>query len=109
MWNYKGLEIEVTGDGLFEYNFQEKYYQENTLESAKNSIDKITKSYYTINYHDYKTLLSKLNSREKHFINAIIEELASYANSAYCGQGLDLDFLYIFIGSITLIGKGTVC
>lgn len=96
MWNYKGLEIEVTGDGLFEYNFQEKYYQENTLESAKNSIDKVTKSYYTINDHDYKTLLSKLNSREKHFINAIIEELISHANSAYCGQGLDLDFEFNF-------------
>ena len=96
MWNYKGLEIEVTGDGLFEYNFQEKYYQENTLENAKNSIDKVTKSYYTINDHDYKTLLSKLNNREKHFINAIIEELISHANSAYCEQGLDLDFEFNF-------------
>lgn len=92
MWTYKNIDIQVDDTGLFEYCFQNKYYREDTLEKAKRSIEENTRSYYKITEQDYKNLLAKLNNRERHFISSIIQELESHANSAYCEQGLNLDF-----------------
>ena len=96
MWTYKGIEIEVDVDGHFQYCFKNKYYWEDTLEGAKRSIDKVTKSYYTITKQDITSLLNKLNDKEKHFIKSILEELDDHYKSAYCQVYSDSPFQYNF-------------
>ena len=97
MWTYKGIEIEVDVDGHFQYWFKDKCYrEEDTLEGAKRSIDKVTKSYYTITKQDVVSLLNKLNDKEKHFIKSVLEELDDHYKSAYCQVDSDSPFQYDF-------------
>lgn len=92
LWTHKDIDIKINNEGLFEYDYQHVHHKAETLDGAIKDIDEIVKSYYTITKQDYKTLLSKLNDREKHLMKSIIEELGIHADSAYCELGLGLDF-----------------
>jgi hypothetical protein len=93
-WIHKNIKIWVDTSGLFCYEVDDKLYQCSALIDAKIDIEKKTKAYYNFTNKDISTLLKKLNKREAEFVKAIMYELDSHKESAYCEQGVNIDFNY---------------
>ena len=95
-WRHKNIEIWVDTDGLFCYEVDDKLYQKSTLFDAKIDIEKKTKSYYNFTDKDISKMLKKLEKREAEFVKALMCELIRHDNSAYCEQGVNIDFNYCY-------------
>ena len=93
-WFYKGKNINVDEQGLFSYEHDGKRYNNDTLSGAKYWIDEQMKDYYNITKNDVKTLLNKLNDRERTFITTVLNELKNHEYNAYCELGVNMDFKY---------------
>lgn len=95
-WTHKGIKIIVDDNGYFVFNISGEKYRETTLDAAKDSIDEKTEEYYTFTEKDINALFSKLNVREKHFIQDALTELSCHENNAYCEMGVNTSFIYKF-------------
>ena len=95
-WTHKNIKIWVDTSGLFCYEVGDKLYQSNTLFDAKIDIEKKTRAYYNFTNKDISTLLKKLDKREAEFVKAIMCELENHKGSAYCEQGVNIDFNYCY-------------
>lgn len=93
-WVYKNIKIWVNDSGLFCYEVGGNLYQCHTLLEAKIDIEKRTETYYNFTNKDIITLLKKLDKREAEFVKALMCELEIHKNSAYCEQGVNIDFRY---------------
>lgn len=95
-WNYKKVIISIESDGRFYFSLNGKVNVENTLESAKNTIDELLKKYYTFNEKDIDKLCRKLDKRESEFVRALIKELNIHKFNAYCEIGMSDEMLFSF-------------
>lgn len=92
--NHKNIEININSDGYFYFKVCGKNKGAWTLEEEKTIIDEDTAAYYNFTEDDINKLLSKLNSREQHFIIDALTELNSHSDSAYCEMGVDTIFVH---------------
>lgn len=88
-WNYKNVEVTIDeDDGLFYFKIEGKEYFEESLAKAYKIISEKRSEYYNITERDLKNLYAKLDSREKDFVKAMIEELDRHDGNPYCELGL---------------------
>ena len=95
-WTHKHIEIEVDDYGWFVFCFRGNIYKKGTLSEAKGKIDELTKAYYDFTNSDYNTMLSKLNERERDFVNTVCKELGQHEGNAYCERDVEIDFNFDF-------------
>ena len=92
-WNYKNVEVTIDeDDGLFYFEIEGKKYNEESLSNAFKIISKERETYYSITKRDLDNLYKKLDSREKEFVRALIEELDRHDCSPYCEIGITDEF-----------------
>ena len=92
-WNYKNVEVTIDeDDGLFYFEIGGKEYSEESLNKAKEIIDEERIEYYNITKKDLDKLYAKLDSREKDFVRALMEELDRHDCNAYCQIGITDEF-----------------
>ena len=70
------------------YNEEGKKYKEESLNKAFAIISEDREDYYNITKKDLENLYAKLNSREKDFVSAMINELDRHDGNPYCELGL---------------------
>ena len=87
-WTHKKIEIEVNENGWFVFTYDKREFKEASLNEARNTIDELLKDYYDFTEKDYKTLLKKLNNRERDFVNSLVKELSCHESNAYCSLGI---------------------
>lgn len=95
-WTYKNIKIWVDNSGLFCYEVDGSFCQCSTLFDAKIDIEKKTRAYYNFTDKDISCLLKKLDKREAEFVKALMSELGDHKDSAYCEQGVNIDFNYCY-------------
>ena len=95
-WIHKNIKIWVDASGLFCYEVDDNLYQCSTFFDAKIDIEKKTRAYYNFTNKDISTLLKKLDKREAEFVKALMSELEDHKGSAYCEQGVNIDFNYCY-------------
>lgn len=93
-WKYKGITIYITREGNFNFMFNGKAYECDTLRKAKKLIDEKTAAFYKMSRSDMSKLLNKLNNKERTFVAQLISELGLHANTNYCDAGISEDFLF---------------
>ena len=92
-WNYKNIEVTIDeDDGIFYFEIEGKQYKEESLAKAFNIISEKRSEYYNITKRDLDNLYAKLNSREKDFVSAMIEELDRHDCNPYCELGITDEF-----------------
>lgn len=94
-WVYKNCVITVNDDGLFKFVINKAVKYADSLKEAHEKIDSVFAEQYHFSENDIKVLLSKLNNKEKGFVEDMLTELNSHLNSPYCELGLS-DMQYTF-------------
>lgn len=93
-WNYKNVIIRIENDGRFYFSINDNVNVTDTLNAAKEKIDKTLKDYYTFNKSDLDKLYKKLDKRERELIENLINELNIHASNPYCSIGISDEFLF---------------
>lgn len=94
-WIYRNETITVNVDGLFKFEVNDAIKYADSLKEAQDKIDKDLAEKYHLSDSDIKVLLSKLNNKEKGFVEDMLLELNSHSSSPYCELGLS-DMQYTF-------------
>lgn len=93
-WNYKAITIYITYEGKFNFKFNGKSYECDTLRKAKKLIDEKTADFYKMSHSDVTKMLNKLSNKERTFVIQLINELGLHANTNYCDAGISEDFVF---------------
>lgn len=94
-WVHRNITITVNVDGLFKFEVNNVTKYADSLKEAQEKIDKALLEQYHLSDSDIKVLLSKLNKKEKGFVEDMLLELNSHSLSPYCELGLS-DMQYTF-------------
>ena len=91
MWEYLGIKINITSDGLFEYEMNDEIHYTFSLVEAKREISERT----DLNYHyfsksDLQTMIGKLDDRESKFIKDVLTELNLHGMTIECDRGVKI-------------------
>lgn len=75
-FNYRGVDVIVTQEGLFFFRFDGFQYERSSYEEAKKAIDELFDRYYGISGAFVDNLLAKLNDREREFIGNLLTRMS---------------------------------
>lgn len=90
-WTYKNITIRVESDGNFYFSHKGESDCASTLAHAKEKINRLTAEYYFFTEKDLSKMFKKLDTREKDFVNNLMEELKRHEDNAYCSIGFSED------------------
>lgn len=86
-WNYRGVLIKITTEGMFTFACRGRIYSLPTLDSAKGKIDECLQDNSYFSPRDIRNLMDKLDDREKQFVAELIFELKKH--------DVSVDFYYV--------------
>lgn len=92
-WIHREIPIYTAKDGLFYFTLGKSLMTASSLVEAKKLIDTHIESINnTVTSNDLAIIKYHLSTRHWDMVKALIEEIKSHNNSAYCEQGLSLKY-----------------